>query len=207
MNKSGLSIWSGFKGGDQRRSRERIGTDGQIIPPGLPKDVEAAISKPEDFEDVVLKSAPLEEFVSEQDSVQGGFERVERLMNEADQLHRSLLVTVDFGEAEELRNRIDATSALISTESAQIRRLLKVMDEETRGQGSNLSPSDLRLRQSKQRALCKKFMSIVERFETMQQKYRDKYQKQIERQYLLMKPDANERELAQLRESPHQQVI
>ena len=207
LNKGGLFSWTGRRENNNQRSRERIGTDGQIIPPGLPKDLEAgAQSKFDDFEEVVLKSAPLEEFVSEQDSIKGGFERVEKLIGEADQLHRSLMVTVDFGEAEQLRKRIDATSALISSESSQMRRLLKLMDEETRSQGSTLSPSDLRLRQSNQRSLCKKFMSLVERFETMQQKYREKYQKQLERQYLLMKPDASEAELSQLRESPHQQV-
>jgi t-SNARE complex subunit (syntaxin) len=45
-------------------------------------------------------------------------------------------------------------------------------------------------------------MALMEQFEAMQLTYKKKYERQVERQYKLIKPEATEEELAQLRESP-----
>lgn len=167
-------------------SRKRIGTDG---PPPLPQDLE------------IQRTVPLDEFLSSQESVKIGCDRIETLKGEIEQLHRNALMTVEEGDAVRIGKRIEAASLLAATESANVRRLLKSIDEETRRE-RELSESDLRLRQAKQRALCKRFMKLMEEFESMQREYKGKYQKQMERQYLLVKPDASEKELAALRESP-----
>lgn len=170
------------------KKRERIGTDG---PPPLPQDLESAIQR----------TVPLDEFLGSQESVKGGCDRIEKLKGEIEQLHKTALMTVDEGEAVRIGKKIEAASLLAATESANVRRLLKALDEETKME-TELSESDLRLRQSKQRALCKRFMKLMEDFEDMQREYKAKYQKQMERQYLLVKPDATEQELAALRSSP-----
>ena len=180
--------------------RERIGTDGGVLPPPqFPQDLESAIQK----------TVSLEEFLNSQEAVKIGCDRIEKLKGEIEQWHRTALMTVDEGDAEKIRKRIEAASLLAATESANVRRLLKVLDEETR-HGANVnvsvSESDLRLRQAKQRALCKRFMKLMEDFESMQSEHKEKYQKQMERQYLLVKPDASEQELASLRASPQTQV-
>lgn len=170
------------------KKRERIGTDG---PPPLPQDLESAI----------LRTVPLDEFLSSQESVKVGCDRIEKLKGEIEQLHRNALMTVDEEDAIRIGKKIEAASLLAATESSNVRRLLKSIDEENR-RLEGLSESDLRLRQSKQRALCKRFMKLMEEFEVMQKECKAKYQKQMERQFLLVKPDATEKELAALRESP-----
>lgn len=122
------------------------------------------------------------------------------LLGEIEILHRSALMTVDNEESVRLTNKIEASSMLAYTESISVRKLLKLMDEETRA--LPLSESDVRLRSSKHRSLCKKFMSLMERFESIQATYKQKYENQVERQYRLVKPEATEEELAQLRSSP-----
>jgi t-SNARE complex subunit (syntaxin) len=172
------------------KKRERMGTDG---PPPLPQDLESAIQR----------TVPLDEFLGAQESVKSGCDRIENLKGEIELLHKNALMTVDEGEAVRIGKKIEAASLLAATESSNVRRLLKVLDEETRTQNNfDLSESDLRLRQSKQRALCKRFMKLMEEFELMQRECKAKYQKQMERQYLLVKPDATEQELASLRSSP-----
>lgn len=170
------------------KKRERVGTDG---PPPLPQDLESSI----------LKTVPLEEFLGSQESVKIGCDRIEKLKGEIEQLHKNALMTVDEGEAVRIGKKIAAASLLAATESANVRKLLKSLDEEIKTE-TDLSESDLRLRQSKQRALCKRFMKLMEDFESMQKECKAKYQKQMERQYLLIKPDATEQELAALRSSP-----
>lgn len=170
--------------------RERIGTDGGVIPPPLPNDLEAAI----------LRSAPLDEFLGAQENVKIGCERISQLIGEIDQLHRSALVTVDEEDSKRIGKKLEAASMLAAVEYANVRRLIKGIDEETRSM--ELSETDRRLRESKQRTLCKRFMNLMEQFEAMQLAYKQKYEKQIERQFLLIKPEATEKELAELRQSP-----
>lgn len=152
---------------------------------------------------MILKSAPMDDFLNAQESVKSSCERIEQLMGEIDVLHRSALMTVDEGDSIKLAKKIEAASLLASNESANVRRLLKSIDEETRSiPPGELSESDLRLRVSKQRSLCKRFMALMEKFETLQSNYKEKYAKQVERQFKLVKPEATEEELAKLRESP-----
>lgn len=170
--------------------RERVGTDGGMIPPPLPSDLESAI----------LRTAPLDEFLGAQENVKIGCERISQLITEIDHLHRSALVTVDEEDAARIGKKLEAASMLAAVESGNVRRLLKGIDEETRSM--DLSETDRRLRESKQRTLCKKFMTLMEQFESMQLAYKQKYEKQIERQFLLIKPEATEQELSELRRSP-----
>ena len=183
--------------GNNKFKRERIGTDGDggdnfNLPP-LPMNFS-------EMEMGISKSAPLDDFLSSQESVKISCGRIQQLMGEIELLHRSALVTVDSEDSMKIGKKIDAASLLASTEASNVRRLLKSMDEETRS--IDFSESDLRLRQSKQRVLCKRFMTLMEQFEGMQSTYKAKYVNQVERQYKLIKPEASEEELKKLRESP-----
>lgn len=141
------------------------------------------------------------------DSIQAGFEKINKLMNEIDILHRHVLATVDAEEASKLSKRIDAASSLASTEAQNIRRLLQVIGEETKGSSKSLSPSDVRLRTAKHSFWCKKFMSQMDQFEKMQTTYRNKYRAHLERQYLLVKPDASRSELDELLNDQSNQIM
>lgn len=130
------------------------------------------------------------------ETVKTSFERIARLMGDIETLHRSALVTVHVDEASRIAKRIEASSTLASAEAATVRRVLKAMDAETREQ--TLSASDRRLRTSKHRALCKRFLALMGQFETMQTTFRNKYRQQLERQYLLVHPEASRTELDRL---------
>lgn len=180
----------------EKEQRLRIGTDSGVnvnLPPPVPSDLELGI----------LQSAPLDDFISVQEGIKGGFERIERFLVEIENLHRNALLSVT-GEDPDLKKKIEASSMLAAREAGNVRRLLKLMDEETKALNisGDLSPSDLRLRQWTQGAWCKKFMTLMEEFEGMQRVYRNKYKQQLERQYLLIKPDASEDELNELCEAP-----
>lgn len=154
----------------------------------------------------IQSSAPLalslDDFVVAQESVEASCLKIERLIGEIDQLHRSALVTVDPEDSARLGKKIEAAGLLASSESVSVRRILKTMTEQTRSLTGELSETDVRLRESKQRTLCKRFMALMEQFERMQAANKEKYQKQVERQFLLVKPEATEADLAKLRESP-----
>ncbi len=119
-------------------------------------------------------------------------------MTEIDTLHRHALVSVDVEEASHFSKKIEASSTLAASEAQNIRRLLKSIDQDTKSKANSWSPSDLRLRTAKHSLWCKKFMGQMEQFEKMQTTYRNKYRTHLERQYLLVKPDATRAELDEL---------
>ena len=153
---------------------------------------------------VIERTVPVEldDFVLAQESVESSCLKIAQFIAEIDQLHRSALVTVDWEDSERLRKKIEAAGLLAARESSSVRRVLKELSEQTSALTGDLSATDARLRASKQRALCKKFIGLMEHFERMQATNRAKYQKQVERQYLLAKPEATLEELERLRESP-----
>jgi t-SNARE complex subunit (syntaxin) len=128
-------------------------------------------------------------------------------MNDIDTLHRHTLASVDSEEASRFSKKIEASSTLAASEAQNIRRLLKSIDQETKNKTSNLSPSDMRLRTSKHTLWCKKFMAQMEHFERMQATYRNKYRAHLERQYLLVKPEATRSELDELASDHSNQLM
>jgi syntaxin 1B/2/3 len=125
-------------------------------------------------------------------------ERIESLKTEIEGLHKNALMAVDAEEATRLARRVEASSTLVSAEAGTVRRLLKALDGETQRRRASLSSSDLRLRQAKHQAWCRKFLALMAQFEEMQSLYRQKYRQQMERQYLLVHPEATGEELERL---------
>lgn len=139
--------------------------------------------------------------------IQSGMDKITRLMNEIDALHRHTLATVDAEEASRLSERISSSSTLAAAEASTIRRLLKAIDTDTNQNKKKLSPSDYRLRTAKHRSWCKKFLALMDQFERMQSNYRNKYRTHLERQYLLVKPDASRAELDELHGAHSTQIM
>jgi len=138
--------------------------------------------------------------------VKGSCERIERLKGETEALHKSALMAVDVQEAAALAHRIEAASGLVSTEAGNVRRLLKSLDTDTSKRRAQLSSTDLRLRQTKHQSLCRRFLALMGQFETMQATYRNKYRQQMERQYLIVHPGADDAELERLHSLPATQL-
>lgn len=141
------------------------------------------------------------------ETAQGSFERISSLMKQIENLHRSALLTVQIEDSISIAKKIEAASMLASAEASNIRRLLKSMAADTKRDQDTLSSSDFRLRTSKHRSLCKKFLAMMDEFETMQATYRNKYRAQLERQYMLIKPDASRAELDELHGSHSSQMM
>lgn len=121
-------------------------------------------------------------------------------MGEVENLHKSALVTVEVDDSNRIAKRIEVTSVLASNEALIVRRLLKSMDEDLKKStsSSEVSETDLRLRRVKLQSYCKKFLNLMEQFEEMQKIYRNKYRQSLERQYLLINPNATREEMEQI---------
>lgn len=119
---------------------------------------------------------------------------------EIEGLHKNALLQADPKDLAQTTAKIEikATAAAVNIESA--RRNLKAADEILKQSYSSAAfgPDERPALQSKHRSLCNRFLKLVGAFEDMQSAYRSKYKKQLQRQYLLMRPDATQEELDQL---------
>lgn len=84
------------------------------------------------------------------------------------------------------------------------RSILQEMDQVTK-QLATTAPKgsgNMRMRESNYRQLSKSFMDVMKEYQKMQITYQDKYRAQLQRQYLIVKPNATKSELADLTKDP-----
>ena len=140
------------------------------------------------------------------ESIGRSCERIEQLRGEIEGQHRGALMAVSVEDSAALAQGIDASSAQVSAEAGHVRRLLKALDTDTHRRRGQLTATDLRLRQAKHRSLCKRFLALMGQFEGMQAGYRHKYRQQVERQYLIVHPEAGDADLQRLHSLPPAQL-
>lgn len=123
-----------------------------------------------------------------------------QLTREIEALHKSALLMADAQGLAELSGKIEIKIKATSINIESSRKNLKLLDVELQEHPQKESP-EFRANQAKHRSMCNHFLKIVGAFEKMQEMYKSKYRNQIERQYLIMKPDATRQELDQLAHS------
>jgi t-SNARE complex subunit (syntaxin) len=131
---------------------------------------------------------------------------VASLTNEVEGLHKTALLLADAKDLAQISAKIEikVTAAALNIESA--RKNLKGMEESFHTFRS-LKPMEFQALQSKHQSLCSQFLKFVGAFEDMQARYRNKYKQQLQRQYLLVNPQASQQELDQLGHSSQTSLL
>lgn len=132
--------------------------------------------------------------------VKSSLTTVHQLTKEVEALHKSALLMADAQGLAELSGKIEIKLKAASINIESSRKNLKLLDAEMLEYPEKTSP-EYRANQTKHRSMCNHFLKIVAAFERMQETYKNKYRTQLERQYLIMKPDATREELDQLAQS------
>lgn len=145
----------------------------------------------------------MDHFLSSIREVNDALEKISKNIEDIERFHRQALTAVTLEEATRLSRLIDELVNRTNNGAQQIRRTLKSLTVETDDlkQSGEITPSDLRLRANQQNRYAKKFMAIMNKFQTMQTTYQAKYRQQLERQYLIVKPTATREELDRLTQS------
>jgi len=145
----------------------------------------------------------MEGFFSIIEDLKKRLEKINRAIGDIDHNHRLVLNAINVEEATRLGRVIDELVRRTNNEAQYIRRTLKELTAETEelGESRAASPSDLRIRLNQERRWAKKFMAAMSKFQVMQQTYQNKYRAQLERQYLIVKPQSTREELDRLTHS------
>ncbi|PJF19852.1 hypothetical protein PSACC_00334 [Paramicrosporidium saccamoebae] len=157
-----------------------------------------------DLELGVLSAAtPTDRFLSSIEEVRVRLEKINKSVGDIEHLHRQALNAINMDEATRLGRLIDEMVSRNNADAQFVRQTLKTLTGETENLKSTgaVTSSDLRIRMTQQSRYAKKFMGAMNKFQGMQTTYQGKYRQQLERQYLIVKPNASREELDRLTHS------
>jgi t-SNARE complex subunit (syntaxin) len=90
----------------------------------------------------------------------------------------------------------------------EIRNKIKAMDVVNKSLASDpANANDVRIRISQHTALAKRFLDVMTEYKDIQKKYQDRYKQRMQRQYLIVKPDATTQEIQGVLEGKETQIF
>ncbi|KAI9011218.1 t-SNARE, partial [Gaertneriomyces semiglobifer] len=113
-------------------------------------------------------------------------------------LHQKAMNTISEEESHRTQQEIEGVMDKTNKLTQDIRTKIKKLDEENKSMVKKpdaQSQSDARIRISQHSSLLKKFLDTVQQYKDTQQKFQDKYKQRLQRQFLIVKPNATEEEI------------
>ncbi|KAI8928566.1 t-SNARE [Entophlyctis helioformis] len=108
----------------------------------------------------------------------------------------------------QIAKELDATMDKTNKISGEIRNKLKAMDAENKAmQKKDPSSSDAKIRVSQHGVLTKSFLEVMMEYKKIQEMYQDKYKDRMQRQCLIVKPNATEEEMKQMMDGDKGQMF
>jgi len=164
-------------------------------------DLEAG-PEPASEEDEFMK-----EYFEEVNSIQEGMATIRRNLLSIEEKYGQSLVTMDMEQgaksSEELERLIDSTNLT----AQDIRNKLKQLDESSKKNKGKGGPAQAKIRSNMQGALTKKFLDLMQEYQELQTKYKNKFRERVATQYKMVKPDATGEEIDEAIESGDTQIF
>jgi len=150
----------------------------------------------------------LKEFFETVSEIKTGMATIRRNIKAIEDSYGQSLVAlnVDQKGSAELENLIDTTNLA----AADIRNKLKEIDAQNKELASNaakLGTAQHRIRTNMHQTLTRKFLDLMQEYQEVQTKYKNKYRERVERQYKIAKPDATQDEIDEALESGNTQIF
>ncbi|KAJ1504483.1 Syntaxin-1A, partial [Coelomomyces lativittatus] len=135
-------------------------------------------------------------FFDEVSQVKTAILAIKKIITEVGETHGKAITSVSEDEAADCSQLIDTLMSQIHAQSTTIRKKLKDMDTANKQfEAKKTSPSDSRIRSSQHAMLLKKFTDVMVEYNDIQTKYQGKYRQRLQKQFLIVKPDATAEEI------------
>jgi len=92
-------------------------------------------------------------------------------------------------------------------EAKEIRNRLKNMEEYSKKNRSKGGPAQAKIRSNMQAALTNKFLGVMQEYQEIQSKYKNKFRERVSTQFKMVKPDATEEEITEAIDSGDTQIF
>ncbi|KAI9143497.1 t-SNARE [Paraphysoderma sedebokerense] len=133
----------------------------------------------------------MKKFFDEVSSIRESTTTLKKLIQDIEETHGKQLTAVSEEQGANNANNLDNIMEQINEHSINVRNKLKAMEASTKAFGAkNPTSSDYRVRVSQHGVLVKKFTDVMHEYNDVQSKYKLKYKQRLQKQYLIVKPDA-----------------
>jgi len=150
------------------------------------------------------------EFFREVSSIKSGMAAIRRNIKAIEDCYGQALAALSPEQAQKSSDELERLIDTTNETSSSLRNKLKKMDAENKELSSKdkgQEPAKIRIRQNMHSTLTKKFLELMSQYQEVQTKFKNKYRERVERQYLIVKPDATADEIDQIMESGEAQAI
>jgi len=165
-------------------------------------DVESGLVTAPPAEDDFMK-----EYFEEVNAIQDGMANIRRNLLAIEEKYGQSLVTMDMEQgaksSEELERLIDTTNL----QAQEIRNKLKGLDDSSKKNKGKGGPAQAKIRANMQGALTKKFLDLMQEYQELQTRYKNKFRERVATQYKMVKPDAKPEEIEEAIESGDTQIF
>ncbi|KAI9173081.1 hypothetical protein H9P43_007212 [Blastocladiella emersonii ATCC 22665] len=141
-------------------------------------------------------ATPMKAFFDEVSNLRGAINTIKKLITDIEETHGKALTAVSEEQGQDHAQAIDGFMDQIGMQSTVIRKKLKDMETANKDfTAKNPNSSDARIRVSQHAVLVKKFTDIMTEYNDVQSKFKGKYKQRLQKQFLIVKPDASPEEV------------
>lgn len=150
----------------------------------------------------------MKDFFSKVEQIKRNMDQIKKNMVGLEKKHGASLTAVSSSkskrEQDEIEDLMDQTTTLIKA----VKEALKDLDKEGKEHAKkSKNDAEARTRQNMYNTLVKKFISVVQEYQEMQNKFKSKYRDRVGRQLKVVRPDATVDEINEMIESGGDQDI
>ncbi|KAI8819261.1 t-SNARE [Fimicolochytrium jonesii] len=138
-------------------------------------------------------------FFSDLSTIKDQIAALKRHIEDIEALHQKSLNSISEEEVNANHKELDRLMDRTNKASAAIRTKLKGIDTENRALTKQPGQEgDARIRITQHQSITKKFLDVMQDYQSIQTKYQDKYKQRMQRQFLIVKPQATTEEIKQM---------
>ncbi|KAJ3055677.1 Syntaxin-1A [Rhizophlyctis rosea] len=138
-------------------------------------------------------------FFDEVSAIKDAIAGVKSNVEQIEQLHQKALNVISEDQSAQNAKELDRIMDTTNKKAGDIRNKLKAMEAQNKAlEKKGDSPSDVRIRVTQHGGLTKRFLDVMMEYKDIQKKYQDKYKQRLQRQFLIVKPQATPEEVEKM---------
>ncbi|KAJ3059499.1 Plasma membrane t-SNARE, secretory vesicle fusion, partial [Rhizoclosmatium hyalinum] len=143
-------------------------------------------------------SEEMKAFFNEIETIRDDITTVKKTIDQIQSAHENALNVISEAQSAETTKELERLMDRANQLSSGIRNRLKAMEAANKKFAKQTRSGDARIRVTQHGAIAKKFLDVMMEYKDIQKKYQDKYKQRMQRQFLIVKPNASEAEVEKM---------
>ncbi|KAJ3200516.1 Plasma membrane t-SNARE, secretory vesicle fusion [Entophlyctis luteolus] len=130
--------------------------------------------------------------------IRSDIDTIKKTVGLIQQAHENALNVISESQSAETAKELERHMEKANQLSGSVRNKLKAMEAANKKVAKQTRSGDARIRITQHGAIAKKFLDVMMEYKDTQKKYQDKYKQRMQRQYLIVNPNADDGELEKM---------